>query len=533
MKHTCGRGRTFKKNMKTTRKQKAGAYLGQGAFGVVFAEPRIPCENESVDDLPGNEVSKIFLRRALNSAQDEANLHRRLTDGGWSESEIEKLKKYAIIPSRLCRVKNTPEENGTMWNKMVPYTSREWRTNAITGDFMGGIDLDNLPSKYPYMIISERGGNDLNIEFKKVKTTEQFYEAIIKLNNIVRGTKLLLDKDFVHPDLKNLNCIVAADRYKMIDMADVKDVTLCHDYTILSGAFMYFTWPSTNVFFEILDGCKHNSELSNSDVDRNIKQKIRSMQRYNDKDLWELIYELNLDFKEFNEDNYKYFVKMLYSYSFTEKDGFTKQQINELQKIRDCYLNEKTFGIIDTFSQDKLRRFLSTINTGEAPSEGQFQAVTRKMLSFFLQLGYNDPETLSRELFVRLELHSVGIMMLQIIFNLKNNLRNEEKNTGVNALANDEILRNQIMRLHRIACRFYLQSDVVNTDPERMKYSEKNVDGLVNIYNQFVEIISKQTDVPSVSSVSSDEESSEVPSSVSLTGDESSSGEDEEDDESE
>lgn len=88
------------------------------------------------------------------------------------------------------------------------------------------------------------------------------------------------------------------------------------------------------------------------------------------------------------------------------------------------------------------------------------------------------------------------------------------------------------MRLHRIACRFYLQSDVVNTDPERMKYSEKNVDGLVNIYNQFVEIISKQTDVPSVSSVSSDEESSEVPSSVSLTGDESSSGEDEEDDES-
>lgn len=532
MKHTRRRGRTFKKNMKTTRKQKAGAYLGQGAFGVVFAEPRIPCENENVSDLPDNEVSKIFLRRALNSAQDEANLHRRLVDGGWSESEIEKLKKYAIIPSRLCQVKNTPEENGTMWNKMEPYTSREWRTNEHTGDFMGGIDLDNLPSKYPYMIISERGGNDLSEEFIKVKTTEQFYKAIIRLNDIVKGVQMLLKKGFVHPDLKSQNSIVAGDRYKMIYLADVKDVTLCHDYSILSRAFMYMTWPSTNVFFEILDGCKHNSELSNSDVDRNIKQNIRSMQRYNDKDLWELIYELNLDFKEFNEDNYKYFVKMLYSYSFTEKDGFTKQQINEMQKIRDCYLNEKTFGIIDTFSQDKLRRFLRTINTSETPSEGQFQAVTRKMLSFFLQLGYNDPETLSRELFVRLELHSVGIMMLQIIFNLKNNLRNEEKNTGVNALANDEILRNQIMRLHRIACRFYLQSDVVNTDPERMKYSEKNVDGLVNIYNQFVEIISKQTDVPSVSSVSSDEESSEVPSSVSLTGDESSSGEDEEDDES-
>lgn len=90
---------------KKTRKQKAGAYLGEGAFGIVFSEPRIPCENEKVGELPENEVSKIFLRRALESAHDEASLRRRFSDSGWSESEIERLRKYAIIPSRLCQVK--------------------------------------------------------------------------------------------------------------------------------------------------------------------------------------------------------------------------------------------------------------------------------------------------------------------------------------------------------------------------------------------------------------------------------------------
>jgi serine/threonine protein kinase len=532
MKHNRSRGRTRKKNMKKTRQQTAGAYHGQGAFGVVFAEPRIPCDDEKVGELPENEVSKIFLRRAYKNAYDEANLRRRLTDGGWSESEIEKLKKYAIIPSRLCRVKNTPEENGTMWNKMTPYTSREWRTNVNNGDFMGGINLDTIPSMYPVMIISERGGNDLKAEFKKVKTTEQFYTAIIKLNNIVKGIQYLIQKDFVHSDLKNENAIVAGDQYKMIDMEDVKDVTLCNDYSIVSGAFMYFTWPSTNVFFKIIAGCvsDESQDLSSEVNQRQIKRQAQSIRRMNSKNLFNLIFKSNAGYRKFNDQNYKHTVKSLYAYSFTSEDGFTDEENIEIRAIRECYLFERTFGFVDELDMPKLQEFNNILKSDRAITTDQFKKVSSKMKDYFTDLGETNGENLSRELFVRLELHSVGIMILNLLNSFKINLRQHEKDTGENILANDETLRKNILKLHRVASKFYLQNDVVTTDPDRMEFSEKNVEDVVNLYEQLVNSIKYLIDIPSVSSASSEDidESSEVPSSVSLTGDESSSGEDDE-----
>lgn len=530
MKHTRRRGRSLKKNMKT-RKQKAGAYLGQGAFGVVFAEPRIPCENENVGDLPDNEVSKIFLRRALNSAQDEANLRRRLVDGGWSESEIEKLKKYAIIPSRLCQVKNTPEENGTMWNKMEPYTSREWRTNEHTGDFMGGIDLDNLPSKYPYMIISERGGNDLSEEFIKVNTEEQFYKAIIRLNDIVKGVQMLLKKGFVHPDLKSQNSIVAGDRYKMIDLADVKDVTLCHDYSILSGAFMYMTWPSTNVFFDLLNGCRKGSELSSMDINK-VKRNINIIRPNNVFDIdrfYEYIHDKYDIFKKFNEQNYFFMDQLTSAFFFKPSDGFLSQEIKEIQMLQEVYFNERTFGLVHPISRDTINEFTQKMKDDETPKSEQFQKLSKKMTEYFIGLAETNPENFSRELFTRLELHSIGMMMIELLYNFKFNIRIRLGKTQVNILKNDPTLRKNIMRLHRIAGQFYLQNNVITNDPDRMEFSQKNVEELVNLYGQFVNIVKELVDTSSDSSDSSDsseddeDETSEAPSSLPLTGEETTS----------
>lgn len=88
------------------------------------------------------------------------------------------------------------------------------------------------------------------------------------------------------------------------------------------------------------------------------------------------------------------------------------------------------------------------------------------------------------------------------------------------------------MRLHRIASQFYLQNNVITNDPDRMEFSQKNVEELVNLYGQFVNIVKELVATSSDTSDSSDssengdsseDETSEVPSSLPLTGEETTS----------
>jgi len=300
---------------------------------------------------------------------------------------------------------------------------------------------------------------------------------------------------------------------------------------------MYFTWPSTNVFFKIIAGCvsDENQDLSSEVNNNKIKRQAQSIRRMNSKNLFNLIFKSNAGYRSFNDQNYKHTVKSLYAYSFTSEDGFTDEENIEIRALRECYLFERTFGFVDEFDMPKLKEFINILKSDRAITSDQFKKVSSKMREYFTDLGKNNGENLSRELYVRLELHSVGIMIINLLNSFKINLRQHEKDTGENMLANDETLRKNILNLHRIASKFYLQNDVVTTDPDRMEFSEKNVEDVVNRYDQLVNSIKDIIDIPSVSSASSEdsnEESSEVPSSVSLTGDESSSGEEEEDEES-
>lgn len=364
-----------------------------------------------------------------------------------------------------------------MWNQMEPYTTREWRTNKHTGEFMGGINLNTIPTQYPYMIISERGGNDLYQEFKKVKTPDQFYTAIIRLNDIVKGVQMLLNKDFVHPDLKSKNAIVAGDRYKMIDLADVKDVRLCHNHSILSKAIMYNTWPSTNVFFEFLLDCERGRTLSNRDINK-VKDNTRDVKInnvFNADTFFRYFQDLYADFYDFNEYNIMSSSKISSAFSFKSEEGFTNPEIEEMQLLRNTYWNERTFGLMDTFTPDNVNEFIELMKINMPPDIEQFNNVSKKISEYFIGLAETNPQEFSRELYTRLDLHTIGVMMLELLYRFKSNVT--QQGDAVEMLSNDEDLRKNILRLHRIAWRFYLQNDVVTTDPNQMEFSKKKCFG--------------------------------------------------------
>jgi len=491
--------------------KKGGAFLGVGSFGIVFAEPRVPCKSETIDNIPSNQVSKLFTASALDSAKEEASVRQRLEENGWTEEELNKFRQYAIIPSELCKVKNVAESNGKMWYNSSPYNERQWLTDK-SGRYLEGFDIRKIPRKYPYMIISEQGENDLKEEFNKITTESELYHAVIRIDNIVKGCEMLLTRNFVHPDLKDKNCIRVDSNYKMIDLADVRNYIVPTNWDPQSNGFLYYAFPSTNVWMKIFYNLlQRNVELkrkrggfskSQFEIDKkslftsnNIEVMKNNSYHYfrNEQAARSTIKEMYREAIDFNDQNFKYgVISIIDAFQLTTEDGFMTDDIKGIKELRNAYFNERTFGIIDTIEDIepegyvyKLKRVLSNRSIKNADYSAQHNSVLRVMNDYFMSLLDRDPELFVQDIFARLEWHSVGFMMLQMIKSFLHNLREE----GSELLKNTPRLRKKIIILHYIASKFYLQNNNITTNASEMSFTPKINNELVQLYSEFVGII--------------------------------------------
>ena len=496
--------------------KKGGAFLGEGSFGIVFAEPRVPCSDEEITDIPSNEVSKLFTHRALKNAEEEASVRQRLEDNGWTVDDLNDFSQYAVIPSKLCRVKNTPESNGEMWFNSAPYNEREWLMDK-SGRYVEGIDIRKIPTKYPYMIISEQGEHDLKTEFNQITTERDFYDAIIRLDNIVKGCDMLLNRNFVHPDLKDKNSIRIGNDYKMIDLADVKKYVVPTNWEPQSEGFLYYAFPSTNVWLKIfykllprnVELQRKHGGFSRSQFERDKRSlftsnNIEVMNKnsyyyFRDEETTRLtIKELYRQAKKFNDQHFKYgVISIIDAFHLTTEDGFMADDIKGIKELRNTYFNERTFGILDKIEDVdpegyvlKLKRILSNYSNRNVDYSAQHNKVLKVMNNYFMSLLDRNPQIFVHDLFVRLECHSVGFMMLQMIKSFLGNLRSKRSKL----LKNTPRLRKNIIILHYIASKFYLQNNNITTNPDEMSFSPKNSDELVQLYSQFISIIEETTE---------------------------------------
>ena len=505
---------------KNGRNKKAGAYLGRGAFGIVFAEPRIPCSSETVDEIKDlNQVSKLFERRAIQSAREEGSVRDRLNQVDIEGEVMTEFEKHAIVPKKLCRVKKEAEENGTKWFEMAPYTDDSWRKNEHTGEFMNNINLESIPQKYPYMIIAERGNNDLLKEFGKIRDEEDFYQALIRMDSVIDGVKILNEHGMVHPDLKDKNCVRVGDTYKMIDLADVKDFTVFQNWGTESDAFMYYAWPSTNIWLSILDAnATPGVSLRTPRITGRVNRTLEELEELEDVD--EMIRDAFITRKKANINNFKNTtLPYFYAFMLSEEEGFTDDEVAQIRKFGECYMCEKTLGTKFELNRRDLSNVFATIESPELRESSNYSKVIQAMNHYFVNLANEDIELFAEDIITRLQLHSIGVMLLQTIFYLLRSLRRRSPSL----LAQTPRLRRNILMCHVMARKFYLQNDVITTNGDEMKFSLIRERHVFSVYKRFVDTIKS-----SLSIIVSDAESSDSDDEESGDSDAESSDSDEE-----
>lgn len=259
---TRRRRRTRTRNGQRQR-QTGGKFMGKGAFGAVYADPRFPCQGESYEDVVGKkEVSKFF--NDSFEAEREYEVVEQLRVG-FSEAELNELRNYTILPKQLCIATQDPD--------VARHFTSEWFKDA-NGRIPRGAPTRVEELMGDPMVISEKGSHNLYNEFNNIRTFLDVKKTLQGMGNILKGIQTLVNKKYCHFDMKLENCITMetdADHpadYRLIDMADVfnfiRDSNL-DTLEVPSTAFMYpVHCPDTIMASYLIDPNEFTTTISHA-----------------------------------------------------------------------------------------------------------------------------------------------------------------------------------------------------------------------------------------------------------------------------
>lgn len=225
---TTKRRRTKKSRQR--QRQKGGKFYGQGTYGAVLGDPRIPCEDEDYEadkirEKP--EISKVIFDE---SELEKVNKSIELIKARFKHPAS--LNKYIIVPSRVCNL------NKEQMKKHAHVYTKEWSENMD----LGGYDVQ---------AISLKGKHDLNHEMSNIRTLDDVGNFAKGLINVIKGLALLHDKSIVHGDIK-LGNIVAMNStdFRIIDTDEIKPFDKPDEINteFFYKNFMYVIWPIATVF---------------------------------------------------------------------------------------------------------------------------------------------------------------------------------------------------------------------------------------------------------------------------------------------
>jgi len=364
------------KNTKKSRKnvKKGGEYIDEGTFGKIYANPRLLCKGEDLSTSNiYDEVSKIF--QYDRDAIDENNNIENLKKHGI----LEELEKYAIIPKKMCDV-----------NRAVlmepPYSDESWKKNKnsqYNGKIFNG-KYATLPNteEYNKLIISDKGGDNLQKIMEEIETYDDFTSFLKKLTSIGEGIRLLQENGFIHGDIKDKNCLEHNGTFKIIDLSDVREISNTRDPAAMPTAFGYHIWPIT-AFYTYLFA--ENVEFNNIEEINDIIT----------------LKQIKKNFYKGNDDNYNVdaisYVKVLFNCAFrTENIRYTEDQYEMINQIKKDLMLQKT-------------TFIDFIDDNE---------VLLEIIEYFNQMfidKFKDINEFKMDLFKRIDVYSFGIMILQCI----------------------------------------------------------------------------------------------------------------------
>lgn len=412
-----------KRHQTNTRKiRKGGKYLGKGSYGIVYGGPRVPCKNETYEEIKEkNEVSKIF--ETYKYANLEWNAITDLkTIMDHNDYKI-LFDNHAIIPSKMCKIEEEVLDKN-------PYNTANWKMNKYelyNNDIfnvkqqLGNNSLQDSPANYEnyekayqeyaaypnekyyrHMIISEKGGDNLHDIFENIKDDKRFTDAIQKLLSVLKGIQILQNNNFIHGDIKPGNCIEHNGTYKLIDMAEVKYIPTLTDAGWKPYVFGYFIYPSITMYTAFFDN-EINNVIGNKDHSYTPQMTIYLL-----KGLYE--YEMKTNDDEYMEHLNIYLIDPFLEAS--HQHGFSDENIAEIKEYQIRLTLQKTCGITDKHISDidLFKRILfESKNLDETLTN--FNSIFQKIKSDY------GIDALKLDIFKRIDIYSFGIMVLSAINN--------------------------------------------------------------------------------------------------------------------
>lgn len=366
------------------KKQHGGEFLGEGAFGAVYGNPRLQCKDETDKDDFDNTVSKIFKKDDEEDAKSEINVLTRLEQHMNYYDVKELRKKYALLPIKKCKIDEKSLAN-------EPYKTDAWKIRTQNDKIVRSKhffkDANSTVEHDASLVIYDKGGDNLSTVFKTLQNStniNEFYQVLIKLTNILEAIQILQKNDFIHGDIKPGNCIVDKDgNYRLIDMADMNYISSpAYKGKNMPTAFMYFAWPSTVLYSYFFRYPVHK------DNKININQFKSRFNGFN-----------NSDF-DFNIEQFHWitqYFSVFDSFPDIEFDGNTNGY------YKDILVKQKTFGINEN---------------EELFSESNIENI-KTHLSEFNEFFAEPRPDLKLDLFKRCDIYSFGIMILVCIGNAK------------------------------------------------------------------------------------------------------------------
>jgi len=367
--------KTNKRNRLLRSSKNGGEFLGKGTFGDVYGGPRLPCVGETVEQVRGlNEASKIF--KDAKYAEEEFDVVERI-NAKFSPEEIAELNECAILPKQLCTV------NRRLLSR-EPYSTEEWKKNKA-GEyndkiFNGSRQLTESAAGYNQMVIQPLGQDNLKDVFGKIQSDENFMDCAARLFNIAKGIQLLQKKQFIHGDIKDANCILTGDRFKLIDMTDVRFIPDTEDVKSMPYAMMYYIWPLISAYTVFFDKqFPRLTDPSQINMDSRLFSDLYANQRgYN-----ELMYRVYVP-QSFGSYEDILLNGPLY--------GFSAEDVRKLMRQKEVLWDEK-MGIEENLLDDTFDKF---------------NAIFQKFESL---------EEVKLDIFKRIDVYSFGILVLSCIHN--------------------------------------------------------------------------------------------------------------------
>ena len=252
-----------------------GKLIGKGSYGSVFGNPRLPCIDETHEEVKDvNEISKVFKNKS-EEYQSKMILERNIRDVD--------INEYFVLPIKQCEINR--EEFNLHYND-------EWKQGEFIDEFLNN-----------EMIVYPKALNDLN-NYNNIITWKDFKNHLKKLKNILDGIILLHNNNLVHLDIKPANILNIDDKYKIADISDIGSIDFNNP-----DHFNYqklYTKPTNYVYYPIfifwllpiIFELYYNKQYLRNDTNIN-------MLVINSKDLYQILNSK----KDFNENNKTYIIQ--------------------------------------------------------------------------------------------------------------------------------------------------------------------------------------------------------------------------------